>query len=99
MNTEIKFIVVNKYYVRIGEVTLERIAEDFIVYTKDSISKLKNNSKFLAIVDEKIYDMYYEYGEDEEDWEEFQDSMGIIEIDNWKEEYENYTSEILYDER
>ena len=99
MNTEIKFIVVNKYYVRIGEIPLERIAEDFIVYTKDTISKLKNNSKFLAIVDEKIYDMYYEYGEDEEDWEEFQDSMGIIEIDNWKEEYENYTSEILYDER
>lgn len=89
----------NKYYVRIGEITLERISEDFIVYTKDTISKLKNNSKFLAIVDEKIYDMYYDYGEDDEDWEEFQDSMGIIEIDNWKEEYENYTYEILYDER
>ena len=89
----------NKYYVRIGEITLERISEDFIVYTKDSINKLKNNSLFLSIVDEKIYDMYYEYGEDEEDWEEFQDSMGIIEIDNWKEEYEDYTSEILYDER
>lgn len=89
----------NKYYVRIGEITLERISEDFIVYTKDTINELKNNSKFLAIVDEKIYDMYYDYGEDEEDWEEFQDSMGIIEIDNWKEEYENYTSEILYDER
>lgn len=89
----------NKYYVRIGEIGLERISEDFIVYTKDTISKLKNNSKFLSIVDEKIYDMYYDYGEDEEDWEEFQDSMGIIEIDNWKEEYDNYTYEILYDER
>lgn len=89
----------NKYYVRIGEITLERIAEDFIVYTKDTINKLENNSLFLSLVDEKIYDMFSEYGEDEEDWEEFQDSMGIIEIDNWKKEYENYTSEILYDER
>ena len=89
----------NKYYVRIGEITLERIAEDFIVYTKDTIDKLENNSLFLSIVDEKIYDMFSEYGEDEEDWEEFQDSMGIIEIDNWKKEYEDYTSEILYDER
>jgi hypothetical protein len=89
----------NKYYVRIGEITLERISEDFIVYTKDTINKLENNPLFLSIVDEKIYDMFSEYGEDEEDWEEFQDSMGIIKIDNWKEEYEDYTSEILYDER
>jgi hypothetical protein len=89
----------NKYYVRIGELTLERISEDFIVYTKDTIDELENNSLFLSVVDEKIYDMFYEYNEDEEDWEEFQDSMGIIEIDNWKEEYEDYTSEILYDER
>jgi len=89
----------NKYYVKIGEITLERISEDFIVYTKDTINELENNSLFLSIVDEKIYDMFSEYGEDGEDWEEFQDSMGIIEIDNWKEEYDNYTSEILYDER
>ena len=89
----------NKYYVRIGELTLERISEDFIVYTKDTIDELENNSLFLSVVDEKIYDMYSEYGEDEEEWEEFQDTMGIIEIDNWKKEYEDYTSEILYDER
>ena len=89
----------NKYYVRIGELCLERISEDFIVYTKDTIDELEDNFKFLSLVDEKIYDMYSEYGEDDEDWEEFQDSMGIIEIDNWKEEYEDYTSEILYDER
>ena len=89
----------NKYYVRIGELTLERIAEDFIVYTKNTIDELENNSKFLSLVDEKIYDMYSDYGEDEEEWEEFQDAMGIIEIDNWKKEYEDYTSEILYDER
>lgn len=89
----------NKYYVKIGEITLERICEDFIVYTKDTINELENNSLFLSAVDEKIYDMYSEYGEDEEDWEDFQDSMGIIEIDDWKEEYKDYTSEILYDER
>jgi hypothetical protein len=89
----------NKYYVKIGELCLERICEDFIVYTKDTIDELEDNSQFLSLVDEKIYDMYSEYGEDEENWEDFQDSMGIIEIDNWKEEYEDYTSEILYDER
>lgn len=89
----------NKYYVRIGELCLERICEDFIVYTKDTIDELEDNLKFLSLVDEKIYEMYSEYCEDEEEWEEFQDSMGIIEIDNWKEEYEDYTSEILYDER
>ena len=89
----------NKYYVRIGELTLERISEDFIVYTKDTIDELENNSLFLSVVDEKIFDMYSEYGEDEEGWEEFQDTMGIIEIDNWKKEYEDYTSDILYDER
>lgn len=89
----------NKYYVKIGELSLERICEDFIVYTKDTIDELEDNSLFLSLVDEEIYDMYSEYGEDEESWEDFQDSMGIIEIDNWKEEYENYTSEILYDER
>lgn len=91
--------MMNKYYVKIGELCLERICEDFIVYTKDTIDKLEDNPLFLSIVDEKIYDMYSEYGEDEEDWEDFQDSMGIIEIDDWKEEYENYTTEILYDER
>ena len=91
--------MINKYYVRIGELTLERISEGFIVYTKDTIDELENNSLFLSIVDEKIYDMYYEYADDEEDWEDFQDSMGIIEIDDWKEEYEDYTTEILYDER
>ena len=89
----------NKYYVKIGELCLERIYEDFIVYTKDTINELENNSLFLSLVDEKIYDMYSEYGEDEEEWEDFQDSMGIIEIDDWKEEYEGYTTEILYDER
>ena len=89
----------NKYYVRIGEITLERIVEDFIVYTKDTIDELENNSLFLSIVDEKIYEMFLDYAEDWVSWEEFQDYMGIIEIGNWKKEYENYTSEILYDER
>lgn len=89
----------NKYYVKIGEITLERICEDFIVYTKDTINELENNSLFLSAVDEKIYDMYSEYGENGEDWEDFQDSMGIIRIEDWKDEFESYTIEILYDER
>lgn len=89
----------NKYYVKIGEITLERICEEFIVYTKNSKEKLEENEEFLILVDDVISDMYYNYMEDGEDWEDFRDSMGIIEIEDWKDEYKDYTTNILYDER
>lgn len=89
----------NKYLVTIGELCLERISESYIVYTKDSKDELELNDKFLALVDEVITDLYYNYGEENEEWEDFQDSMGIIRIEDWKDEFESYTTEILYDER
>lgn len=89
----------NKYLVTIGELCLERISEDFIVYTKDSKDDLEWNDKFLSLVDQVIVDLYDNYGEEDEDWEDFQDSMGIISIEDWKDEYDSYTTTILYDER
>ena len=89
----------NKYYVEIGELCLERISEAFIVYSKKSIEELEWDDEFLQLVDNVIVDLYNDYGEEDEEWEDFQDSMGIICIKNWKKEYEDYTTTILYDER
>lgn len=89
----------NKYLVTIGELCLERISECFIVYTKDSKDDLEWNDKFLSLVDQVISDLYSDYGEEDEEWEDFQDSMGIINIEDWKDEYDSYTTTILYDER
>ena len=89
----------NKYLVTIGELCLERISEDFIVYTKDSKEDLEWNDKFLSLVDEVIFDLYSDYGEEDEEWEDFQDSMGIISIEDWKNAFDSYTTTILYDER
>ena len=89
----------NKYCVTIGELYLERISESYIVYTKDSKEDLEWNDKFLQLVDEVIYDLYTNYGDEDEEWEDFQDSMGIINIENWKDEFKFYTNTVLYDER
>lgn len=89
----------NKYLVTIGELGFERISDSFIVYTNDSKDDLELNDKFLALCDEKFVEMYYDYGEDDETEEEFIDSMGIISIEDWRDEFESYTTEILYDER
>lgn len=89
----------NKYYVELGEACLERITESFIVYSNKSKEELEWDDDFLQAVDEAFMEMYNNYGEEDEDWEDFQDSMDILKIEDWKEEYEDYTSEILYDER
>lgn len=89
----------NKYLVELGELGLKRISEYFIVYSKDSIESLQDNGEFLHECDETFCDMYYNYGEDDEDMADFIENMGIISIKNWKEEYNSYTSVILYDER
>ena len=88
----------NKYIVTIGEVCLERIAEYYIAYTKDSKEELEDNIKFLQEVDEVIVELYDSYGEEDEDWESFQEDMGIIRIENGtKEDGDIYP--IIYDER
>ena len=92
-------IMMNKYIVEIGEICLERISEYYIVYTKDSKEELEDNEKFISAVDEAIVELYDNYGEEDEDWEDFQDDMGIIKIDDWKDEYKKYDLPILLDER
>lgn len=89
----------NKYYVELGEICLERISESFIVYSPKSKEDLEWDDDFLVAVDQAISDMYYNYGEDDEEWEDFRDSMGIIKIEDWKDEYDAYRPSILLDKR
>jgi hypothetical protein len=88
----------NKYLVTIGEVCLERIAEYYIAYTKDSKEELEDNLKFLQEVDEVIVELYDNCREEDEDWEIFQENMGIIRIEDWTEE-DGDGCPIIYDER
>ena len=88
----------NKYIVTIGEICLERIVEYYIVYTKDSKEELEDNIKSLQKVDEIIVELYDNYGEEDEDWESFQEDMGIVQIEDWTEEDGN-NYPIIYDER
>ena len=88
----------NKYIVTIGETCLERIAEYYIAYTKDSKEDLEWNDKFLNAIDEAIVDLYDNYKEEDEDWESFQEDMGIIRIEDWAKEDGDYYP-IIYDER
>ena len=69
-----------KYFVRIGEAMLDRWGNDYIVYSTKSEHELKNYEKFLEAVNEAICDLYYDYGEEDEEEEEFVDRGGINEI-------------------
>ena len=90
----------NKYYVELGEVGMDRIVEYYIAYSTKSPEELKEDISFLSAVDNEINEMYYNYGEEDEDFEDFQDTMGIrcIEIYS-EEEHGKYDYPILYDER
>ena len=90
----------NKYYVELGEVGMDRIVEYYIAYSTKSPEELKEDMSFLSAVDDEINEMYYNYGEEDEDFEDFQDTMGIrcIEIYS-EEEHGKYDYPILYDER
>ena len=90
----------NKYYVELGEIGLDRIIEYYIAYSTKSPEELEEDMSFLSAVDDEINGMYYDYGEEDEDFEDFQDSMGIRCIEMYSEEKHgkcNYP--ILYDER
>lgn len=89
----------NKYLVEIGELGFERISESYIAYSNGSKEDLELNDDFLTECDNHLVDMYYDYREEDEDEEDFLDSMGIIRIEDWKDEYTDYTNEIIYDER
>lgn len=90
----------NKYYVELGEIGMDRIIEYYIAYSTKSPEELEEDMSFISAVDDEINGMYYDYGEEDEDFEDFQDSMGIRCIEIYSEEEHgkcNYP--ILYDER
>lgn len=87
-----------KYFVRIGEAMFDRWGSDYIAFSTKSEHELKNDERFLEAVDEAIHDLYYEYGEDNEEEEEFVDSGGINEIRLFNEETDSPNLDILYDE-
>lgn len=89
----------NKYFVRIGEEVLDRWGSDYIAFSTKSEQELLDTYKFMVAVNEVLVDLYYEYGEDDEDEEEFINSGGVNEIRLFNEETDNNNLVIIYDER
>ena len=88
----------NKYLVRIGEELLDRWGGDYIAFSTKSEQELLDTYEFTIAVNEALVDLYYEFGEDEEE-EEFVDSGGINEIRLFNEETDDNNLDIIYDER
>ena len=88
----------NKYFIRIGEELLDRWGSDYIAFSPKSEQELLDTYEFMAAVSSALVDLYYEYGEDEEE-EEFVDSGGINEIRLFNEETDDNNLGIIYDER
>ena len=88
----------NKYLVRIGEELLDRWGGDYIAFSTKSEQELLDTYEFTVAVNEVLVDLYYEFGEDEEE-EEFVDSGGINEIRLFNEETDDNNLIIIYDER
>ena len=89
----------NKYFIRIGEELLDRWGGDYIAFSTKSEQELLDTYKFMVAVSEVLVDLYYEYGEDDEDEEEFIDSGGVNEIRLFNEETDDNNLVIIYDER
>ena len=89
----------NKYFIRIGEEILDRWGSDYIAFSTKSIQELLNTYEFTIAVNEVLVDLYYEFGDDDEDEEEFVDSGGVNEIRLFNEETDNNNLVIIYDER
>ena len=89
----------NKYFIRIGEEVLDRWGSDYIAFSTKSEQELLDTYKFMVAVNEVLVDLYYEFGDDDEDKEEFVDSGGVNEIRLFNEETDNNNLIIIYDER
>ena len=89
----------NKYFVRIGEEVLDRWGNDYIAFSPKSEQELLDTYEFMAAVSSVLVDLYYEYGEDDEDEEEFIDSGGVNEIRLFNDETDDNNLVIIYDER
>ena len=89
----------NKYLVRIGEELLDRWGGDYIAFSTKSEQELLDTYEFIIAVDEALVDLYYEFGDDDEDEKEFVDSGGVNEIRLFNEEIDDNNLAIIYDER
>ena len=89
----------NKYLVRIGEELLDRWGGDYIAFSTKSEQELLDTYEFTIAVNEVLVDLYYEFGDDDEDEEEFIDSGGVNEIRLFNEETDDNNLHIIYDER
>ena len=89
----------NKYFIRIGEELLDRWGSDYIAFSTKSIQELLNTYEFIAAVSGALVDLYFEYGEEGEEEEEFVDDGGINEIRLFNEETDDNNLHIIYDER
>ena len=89
----------NKYLVRIGEELLDRWGSDYIAFSTKSEQELLDTYEFTIAVNEVLVDLYYEFGDDDEDEEEFVDSGGVNEIRLFNEETDDNNLGIIYDER
>ena len=89
----------NKYLVRIGEELLDRWGGDYIAFSTKSKQELLDTYEFTIAVNEVLVDLYYEFGDDDEDEEEFVDSGGVNEIRLFNEETDDNNLIIIYDER
>ena len=89
----------NKYLVRIGEELLDRWGGDYIAFSTKSEQELLDTHEFMVSVNEVLVDLYYEFGDDDEDEEEFVDSGGVNEIRLFNKETDDNNLVIIYDER
>ena len=89
----------NKYFIRIGEEILDRWGGDYIAFSTKSEQELLDTYEFTIAVNEVLVDLYYEFGDDDEDEEEFVDSGGVNEIRLFNEETDDNNLHIIYDER
>ena len=89
----------NKYFIRIGESLFDRWGGDYIAFSPKSKQELLDTYEFTIAVNEVLVDLYYEFGDDDEDEEEFVDSGGVNEIRLFNEEIDNNNLIIIYDER
>ena len=89
----------NKYFIRIGEELLNRWGGDYIAFSTKSEQELLDTYEFTIAVNEALVDLYYEFGDDDEDEKEFVDSGGVNEIRLFNEETDSNNLIIIYDER
>ena len=89
----------NKYFIRIGEEVLDRWGSDYIAFSTKSEQELLDTHEFMAAVNEALVDLYYEFGEDDEEEEELIDSGDVNEIRLFNEETDDNNLDIIYDER